>query len=316
MGLAEGITLGEEAEAMVLGPAERDGRLDGRDARRRMGTSGVFPGMSSDDWTDFWRACAVLACFILAVDTVDVSTIVHDAAQRGQPMPLWRPAVWEYTSGVSYLAFVGLAYGAVRLAPPRAGGWWRVIVVHVAASFCFSLLHVLGMFGLRMAIYAALGGRYSVNLMDFPYEYRKDILSYMVGAVVFWGFRTLRSMQAAAQPVESSSAPETFDIIEGSRIVRTPVRSIVAATSAGNYVEFLLDDGRRILMRITLAKVEATLAPQGFVRTHRSWIVNPERLRSLEPLGSGDFRITLEGSAEAPLSRRFSAALEQLRAAA
>ncbi len=66
-------------------------------------------------------------------------------------------------------------------------------------------------------------------------------------------------------------------------------------------------------MRSTLAATEAELGPHGFVRTHRSWLVNVARVRELEAVGSGDFVLRLEGGAEAPLSRRFRAAMERLR---
>jgi hypothetical protein len=87
-----------------------------------------------------------------------------------------------------------------------------------------------------------------------------------------------------------------------------------AAMAAGNYVEFHMVDGRRPLMRTTLASVEAELAPHGFVRTHRSWLVNAACVRELKAEGgSGDHRLELEGRVEAPLSRRFPQALDRLR---
>ena len=65
-------------------------------------------------------------------------------------------------------------------------------------------------------------------------------------------------------------------------------------------------------MRATLAAVEAELSRFGFVRVHRSWLVNTDRVTGLRPDGSGDWTVEL-GAVEAPLSRRFPAALEQLR---
>jgi DNA-binding LytR/AlgR family response regulator len=87
---------------------------------------------------------------------------------------------------------------------------------------------------------------------------------------------------------------------------------ILAVTSAGNYVEFLLGDGRRLLMRSALSAVESDLADRGFVRTHRSWLVNEKAVTGLTPEGSGDYGVAL-GSLTAPLSRRFPAALARLR---
>jgi hypothetical protein len=87
----------------------------------------------------------------------------------------------------------------------------------------------------------------------------------------------------------------------------------LAARSAGNYVEVHLVDGRKPMLRGTLASVETALKPHGFVRTHRSWLVNPLRVRELTAEGSGDFRVGLDGGAEAPVSRRFPQALETLK---
>jgi DNA-binding LytR/AlgR family response regulator len=92
-----------------------------------------------------------------------------------------------------------------------------------------------------------------------------------------------------------------------------PVGEILAVQAARNYVEFVLEDGRRPLMRASIAQIEAALAPAGFVRTHRSWLVNAERVRALSAAGSGDFRLDLGGCLTAPLSRRYPAALARLR---
>ena len=104
-----------------------------------------------------------------------------------------------------------------------------------------------------------------------------------------------------------------FDIRDGARVIRTPVDQILAVTSAGNYVEFLLADGRRPLMRASLARMEAELAPHGLVRTHRSWLVNAARVTELRPETSGDYLVVL-GGVEAPVSRRFPQALARLKA--
>ena len=106
--------------------------------------------------------------------------------------------------------------------------------------------------------------------------------------------------------------PVSFDIRDGARIIRAPLGDILAVSSAGNYVEFLLADGRRPLMRATLAAVEAELSRFGFVRVHRSWLVNAERVTGLQPDGSGDWTVEL-GAVNAPLSRRYPAALATLR---
>ena len=55
--------------------------------------------------------------------------------------------------------------------------------------------------------------------------------------------------------------------------------------------------------------------PRGFVRTHRSWVVNAAQVTGLRPEGSGDYAIEID-ALTVPLSRRFSEALARLKAPA
>jgi DNA-binding LytR/AlgR family response regulator len=165
---------------------------------------------------------------------------------------------------------------------------------------------------IRFGVYAMAGSRYGGRLFDFLYEYRKDITGYLIIVGLIWLFRALERRPAQRQQAETP----TLDIKDGTRLIRTPVADIVAVSSAGNYVEVILTDGRRPLMRSTLAAAAAELEGQGFVRTHRSWLVNAARVRELTSAGSGDFVVTLDQGVQAPLSRRFPAALQNLRAKA
>nr|WP_246328907.1 LytTR family DNA-binding domain-containing protein [Brevundimonas lenta] len=140
----------------------------------------------------------------------------------------------------------------------------------------------------------------------FIYELRKDIISYCVYVGTFWLITWVRRRRD--EPVR----PVSFDIRDGARIIRVPLSGILAVSSAGNYVEFWLSDGRRPLMRATLVAIEVELERFGFVRAHRSWLVNVDQVRGLRPDGSGDWTVEL-GAVEAPVSRRYPGALERLK---
>ena len=141
------------------------------------------------------------------------------------------------------------------------------------------------------------------------YELRKDALGYCLFQA---GFTLIEHLLRQQQLIEMPGQTLTFDIRDGARLTRVMLADILAVTSAGNYVEFVLADQRRLLMRSPLSAVEDDLSPRGFVRTHRSWLVNEAAVTGLEPEGSGDYGVLL-GSLTAPLSRRFPAALAQLR---
>ncbi|MHB8287168.1 MAG: LytTR family DNA-binding domain-containing protein [Caulobacteraceae bacterium] len=253
------------------------------------------------------------------VDAVNVLTALHDAVRRGQALAAWEPITWEATSGVAELFACPIIYAALRLAPPGRRTWAATLPIHVGASMVFSALHVGLMMALRIAVYSAQGFRYHVEAGAAPYEYRKDLLAYIVLGSVFYVLagRRQRSPQEADLTSPPSTSPtrssETFDVVEGARTIRVRLDEIIALHAAGNYVEILLEDGRRPLMRATLRGLEQRLGECGFERTHRSWLVNALHIRELLPAGSGDYDLILNAGVTAPLSRRFADALDRLR---
>jgi hypothetical protein len=204
------------------------------------------------------------------------------------------------------------------MAPPLRRSWVRFGLIHGLGTVVYSLIHVGGFVVIRKLVYATLGHVYVFgSFSEFVYEYRKDVLGYVLSLTVL-AFAAHRqpTVTGVVSPAPDASAPSeapVFDIREGARLIRVRMGDIIAATAAGNYVEFRLQDGRRPLMRTTLSKVEATLSAHGFVRTHRSWLVNAAHLRGVAAEGSGDFRLDLENGVQAPLSRRFPEALARLR---
>src|SRR6185437_7145087 len=114
-------------------------------------------------------------------------------------------------------------------------------------------------------------------------------------------------------PLDRSDGSRIIDIRDGKRLLRVRLDEVAAVRAAGNYVEFVLADGHRALARKSLADAHRELGEANFVRTHRSWAVNLSHVRELRSVGAGDYEIRLAGGLEAPLSRRFPAALARLR---
>jgi hypothetical protein len=256
----------------------------------------------------FIAAWAVIAVFMALQDTANALSELRDL--RG--VDPREPFVWEYTSGVLIIALTPLIAWLLRLSPPRPGGWVRFAFTLAIGSVVFSGLHVAGFLVLRRAIYALAGAHYGG--VDWLYEYRKDVVGYLGFAAILyladWASKLWAHSRAAA---ETPGGARLYHLRDGSRVVRVPMDEIVAVTSARNYVEFHLAGGRKPLVRETLAKVESDLAGAGFLRTHRSWLVNPRHVRTITPAAAGDFRLELATGLTAPLSRRFPQALESLR---
>jgi len=95
------------------------------------------------------------------------------------------------------------------------------------------------------------------------------------------------------------------------RIDLAAFADIVALSGADDYVEVILADGRRFLHDTSLGDLERRL-PAGFVRVHRSHIVNAAHVRSIRTLPGRRRVLGLTGGAEIPVSRSHAAAVSAL----
>lgn len=229
--------------------------------------------------------------------------------------------VYEGSSWLAIALLAWLPWAAMRGA--KTWPWVLRLVAHLAAALVFSLLHV-GLFILFRALaFGVLGQPYDpvAALGAYRYEVWKDLLAYAMFAGCYGMVGLVEAARpgqpaAPAPPLPALPSEDLFDIRDGARLVRVRLDEILAVSSAGNYAQFHLRDGRRPMMRSSLAALTAELGPRGFVRTHKSWLVNAQAVRGLTPEGSGDYAVALDEGQTAPLSRRYPQALRRLRAPA
>ena len=74
--------------------------------------------------------------------------------------------------------------------------------------------------------------------------------------------------------------------------------------AAGNYVE-LHCDGRSVLHRVTIGKIESRLDPGQFIRVHRTAIVRRAQCAVLRSVGDSRFLLGLHCGAQVPVSERY-----------
>ncbi len=74
--------------------------------------------------------------------------------------------------------------------------------------------------------------------------------------------------------------------------------------AAGNYVNIHLRDHRKFL-RETLSAMERKLSVYGFLRISRSVVVNTGRIKTMKPVGFGEYSIQLLDATELTLSRGY-----------
>jgi DNA-binding LytR/AlgR family response regulator len=122
---------------------------------------------------------------------------------------------------------------------------------------------------------------------DFGAEsYDYNVVDYLVKPIEFTRFRTaVERVAARARTPESGARPaatrRSLFVKSGSDIVSVRLDEVRFLKADANYVTFELAGGRRVMALASLKKVEGSL-PDGFVRVHRSYIVNREQIERIE----------------------------------
>lgn len=252
-----------------------------------------------------------VALLVVAAGCVNVL----GAAQRGAASwaALRGPVLDEITSALIIICLLPLIKHSVdRLATTRDR---RIALIVIAlAMTVYALLHIIFMVALRFPVYALFGSGYDFSWRDhFATEFRKDLVSAFMIAVLFW---LIDRRAAAPAPVVAQVAPDPrrpeIWLRDGAKSIRVDPVQIISVTSAGNYVEFALPDARH-LIRGTLAGEESRLRPFGFVRIHRTRLVNVTRVVAIETRANGDFVARMDTGEMIAGSRRYRDAVAAIK---
>ncbi len=219
------------------------------------------------------------------------------------------PVLWESTSALVIIALAPFVGRAVRRWPLRANGFLAPALIHFGLTVPFAAIHILFIWIVREAAYWAVGARYGFFddgvAITLLYEWRKDVLIYAALAATYWIFQYVEDRrQAATKPL----GDDRIEVRDGGTAVFLAPDAVSHVEAAGNYVEFHTA-AKTHLVRGTLASWEARLTARGFVRVHRSRLVNRTKIAALKPTPSGDVEITLSEGRTVLGSRRYRAAL-------
>lgn len=270
------------------------------------------------------RRAFEIGLWVVAVAVqVVANTVVGwmDARRRHLPIAAWEIGVWELSSNLVWLALVPLVLAVLARWPLQWGVWRRHLPLHLAAGLVVSVLHVTAMVGLRKAAYAAMGGHYDFGdwWVEWPYEALKDLRTYalIIAFAMAWHLLVWRLQGEARllQPADDPPAPrveeppQRFLVRKLGTEFLLPVDEVEWAQACGNYVN-LRRQGHDYPLRSTLTALEQRLGP-GFVRVHRSWLVNLAQVHAIEPTEAGDASVRLKNGAAVPCSRTHLEGLRQ-----
>ncbi len=115
----------------------------------------------------------------------------------------------------------------------------------------------------------------------------------------------VKQARASARPVERVL------VKDGSRVHVIPVEKIDYIEAQDDYVG-IKAGGKEYLKQDTMAELESLLPPERFIRIHRSYILNIDRLMRLEPYAKDSRVAILADGTQLPVSRAGYARLKPL----
>jgi len=163
----------------------------------------------------------------------------------------------------------------------------------------FSLVESLHLTPMPYVIFVTAHAKHAVEAFD------ADAVDYLLKP--FDEERLARALERAREAIVSRGPQRGLDrfAVTIGRVTRYVAASEVDWIEGyGNYARLHVGKATH-LVRTTLSALEQELDPARFARVHRSAIVALDRVRELQSLGGGEYRVLLSDGTRVPMSQRY-----------
>ncbi len=252
----------------------------------------------------FWLVVLGLG---LLMAWLNAMTVIDDFSRNQIPYQTWQPYLWEYSSFAVTFALYFAVFWLAKKWPLLSPQWRWHVLIHGLATVVFSLLHVVLMVMIRKLVYAWLGGHYDFGdwSHELWYEYRKDFFTYFIFLLlltVYW---------YAQQQVQVPNPVPKLKVKNQQGVHWVSLTDINRIESGGNYV-YLHVNEQVLPMRATMAEVEQQLAPDDFIRVHRSYIINRAQIKTVTDRSKDPCTVVMLNGKKIPVSRKYRSTLWQM----
>lgn len=120
-----------------------------------------------------------------------------------------------------------------------------------------------------------------------------------------------RSPHAFREWLALAKQPFRVAIKVKGRILFINLGDVITVQAEGNYVS-LQRNGSSYLMRESISAVAERLEPTGFIRIHRSVLVNSAFVEEIRPFPTGEYGLRVKGGKEYTVTRTYKKNLKSL----
>ena len=173
------------------------------------------------------------------------------------------------------ILLIGLSYFSRQR---QMGRFWLLVVASLFGSIAFRL---------SLDFYLNPNAKFLSSLVYFTPS--NAIITLLV--VLAWALasrqvehRPPKTNQVRSEEIETSKSETSVESLvayKGNKSVSVSINTIQIVSAAGNYVELHCADNQ-YLLRSTMKELEEQLNPYNFIRVHRSHLVNPTAIASVQ----------------------------------
>ena len=246
---------------------------------------------------------------------------------RGLEAPLGEVLLANLLAWLPWLAIAPAALWLERRLPVAGDRAWARLAVHAAAAVAAALAFLLYLAVFHAAYLEGADLSPGIVRSEFAEKLGEHFLVAVMlyAAIVLSGFgyrswsafRTerrrgerLAARAAALESGRSARPAEPLIVRSVGEVERIDPRVVEWIESRGNYARLHLGE-RRVLIRRTLASLSEELGASGFVRVHRSAIVNVGCVAKVSSGSHGDAVAELSSGRCLKVSRTYRRALEE-----
>ncbi len=239
--------------------------------------------------------------FLWTVDTLSKLAIRDQAGYGKDDFRLFTD---QGTSAAAAVLMIPFVIYWLKLFPLKRDQWVPAVIGHTAGSVIFAFGHYSLMVFFRIVVFQLNGMEYSwlqSYASNLIVEYQLDIKIYVAIVLIVAAYQYFRHFRLSKPPAAPLQGRLVVQTGSGESIVH--IAEIDYVSAARNYLVVHVGD-KEFLLRDTINNLEKRMAGEPFLRTHRSFIVNIDRIQEIRPADSG-YRIRLKSGGEIPLSRSY-----------
>jgi len=249
-----------------------------------------------------WLEAAGWVVLVTLLWGADLFAKMSERDQSGIGKDDFRLISEQVTSAIAVLIMILFVIRWLKLFPLKRGAWIPAIIGHTVGSIIFAFGHQSLMVAMRIPWYELNGLHYVWRepfVNNLFVEYQKDIKVYLGILLIASAYQ----LYCRSRDAESPQLGDRLMVQTGSGKSVLRFDQIDYLEGARNYVA-VHAEGREYIVRETMTDLMQQLSVGPFARTHRSFIVNVDKIAEIRSVDSKP-RIFLKSGKNIPLSRGY-----------